>query len=121
MLMLGSCGCPWSKLSSETKGKSMIHASSDCKGQGSDLCHAIADYRLTYAMPWLTIDSQWRKRDIEGFCDNFNLPSSKSNSLDRKPVKRLYVCVCVCMCVYMCICIYACVYIYIGICIYIYI
>lgn len=37
----------------------------------------------TSAIVLLTTDSQLRKRVIEGFCDNFNLPSSKSNSLER--------------------------------------
>lgn len=41
------CGCPYSMLSPETICKSMIHAPTYCKGQGSYSCHGIDFCRCT--------------------------------------------------------------------------
>ena len=53
------CEYPRSTLSPETVRKSMIHAPANGKGKGSDFFHDQG--------------SQFRKRDIEGFCDNLYL------------------------------------------------
>lgn len=57
--MLRSVACPWFMLSPETPCKFMIHVPANSKGLGS-----------YFSMPLMTVNSQLRTRDTEGFCDN---------------------------------------------------
>ena len=52
------------------------------------LPQTVKGMEATFAVVSMTADSQLRKRDTEGFCDNHSLPLKKGNSLDRKPSKR---------------------------------
>jgi hypothetical protein len=55
----------------------MLYAPTDCKEQGS-----------IFAVISKIADAWLRKRDMEGFCDNYSYPISKSSSLSRKQLER---------------------------------
>lgn len=50
-------------------------------------CHWLKGTKASFAVESMTVDSQFRMRDTEGFCDLFPPPPERTN-LDKKPLKR---------------------------------
>ena len=88
----------------ETMLRSMAHVDAgDHMDVHGPWCHqkpsgspslTVKDMEITSVVVLITIDSQLKKGDREGFCDNFyfhhpTLQKRKSNSLDTKPSKRI--------------------------------
>lgn len=54
-------------------------------------CLPVKGKKASFAVVSMAIDSQLRKRDIEGFCDSpYPRPPEESNSLGRKPLKNTF-------------------------------
>lgn len=73
----------------------MVHAVARHHVEVHELCSCgltIKDKKATFAMALMISDPELRKRDITGFYDNPHASSpypQNSNSLDRKPQKRI--------------------------------
>lgn len=63
----------------ETMWKAMICVPTDCKGQGSYLCSGVDDCRLSAGIEGHRRPLQWP----------LPRPTPQSNSIDRKPSKRI--------------------------------